>query len=345
VWPRPPGAWKRCDGGLPPRSRPTSTRRCASSSHIPPTGRKPARPDPRPRRPRFRRSSPRTGVRAAGRARSTSRPPTTTCCGTPIASSSAAARRRTAWSPPPTDVSLARPLLGHRGRWPSCSRARSTTGRRRRGVAAGGGHVIVQIRRACEGHAERRASGDPPHGPTCLAIGSPEARAAPARPPACEGARADRGTSGPLPRRSRRLRGRHDRRAGRRRRARAVVRSGCGERADDSSADGRAAEDPAPLPRRPRTRRRARDRPCITARRSIAPAPGKRRHERADASFEALLEFLSTPAAPTSRATSARASQRRFRRRMDAVGCESFGDYLDYLEVTRRSTSSSSRCC
>ena len=41
----------------------------------------------------------------------------------------------------------------------------------------------------------------------------------------------------------------------------------------------------------------------------------------------------SAPRRSTSRATSAPSLQRRFRRRMETVGCESFGDYLDYLEV------------
>src|SRR5690242_21672845 len=53
----------------------------------------------------------------------------------------------------------------------------------------------------------------------------------------------------------------------------------------------------------------------------------------ADAAFDALVAFVRrsrgvdfTGYKPTSRA-------RRFRRRMDALGCESYGDYLDYLEA------------
>src|SRR3954447_12329175 len=52
-----------------------------------------------------------------------------------------------------------------------------------------------------------------------------------------------------------------------------------------------------------------------------------------DASFEALLEFLKRTRGADFTGYKRTSLQRRFRRRMEAVGCSSFGDYLDYLEV------------
>ena len=53
-----------------------------------------------------------------------------------------------------------------------------------------------------------------------------------------------------------------------------------------------------------------------------------------DAAFEALLEFLKGTRGVDFTGYKRPSLQRRFRRRMDDVGCESFGDYLDYLQVT-----------
>jgi two-component system CheB/CheR fusion protein len=52
-----------------------------------------------------------------------------------------------------------------------------------------------------------------------------------------------------------------------------------------------------------------------------------------DASFEALLEFLKGSRAFDFTGYKRESLERRFRRRLDAVGCKSFGDYMDYLEV------------
>jgi two-component system, chemotaxis family, CheB/CheR fusion protein len=52
-----------------------------------------------------------------------------------------------------------------------------------------------------------------------------------------------------------------------------------------------------------------------------------------DASFGALLEFLKRARGLDFTGYKRPSLERRFRRRMDAVGCTSFGDYLDYLEV------------
>ena len=52
-----------------------------------------------------------------------------------------------------------------------------------------------------------------------------------------------------------------------------------------------------------------------------------------DPSFEALLEFLKRTRGVDFTGYKRSSLERRFRRRMEAVGCESFGDYLDYLEV------------
>ena len=52
-----------------------------------------------------------------------------------------------------------------------------------------------------------------------------------------------------------------------------------------------------------------------------------------DPAFEALLEFLKRSRGLDFTGYKRPSLQRRFRRRMETVGCESFGDYLDYLEV------------
>jgi two-component system CheB/CheR fusion protein len=49
--------------------------------------------------------------------------------------------------------------------------------------------------------------------------------------------------------------------------------------------------------------------------------------------FEALLEFLKHTRAIDFTGYKRTSLRRRFQRRLDAVGCESFSDYLDYLEV------------
>lgn len=53
----------------------------------------------------------------------------------------------------------------------------------------------------------------------------------------------------------------------------------------------------------------------------------------ADAAFEALLEFLRRTRGVDFTGYKRTSLERRFRRRMDAVGCESYSDYLDCLEV------------
>src|SRR5215475_11613415 len=52
-----------------------------------------------------------------------------------------------------------------------------------------------------------------------------------------------------------------------------------------------------------------------------------------DAAFEALLEFLKRTRGLDFTGYKRTSLERRFRRRMDAVGCSGFSDYLDYLEV------------
>ncbi len=52
-----------------------------------------------------------------------------------------------------------------------------------------------------------------------------------------------------------------------------------------------------------------------------------------DPAFEALLEFLKRARGFDFTGYKRTSLERRFRRRMDAIGCQSFGDYLDYLEV------------
>ena len=53
----------------------------------------------------------------------------------------------------------------------------------------------------------------------------------------------------------------------------------------------------------------------------------------ADSEFEALLEFLKRSRGFDFTGYKRTSLERRIRRRMETVGCESFGDYLDYLEV------------
>src|SRR5690349_22847456 len=53
-----------------------------------------------------------------------------------------------------------------------------------------------------------------------------------------------------------------------------------------------------------------------------------------DAAFEALLEFLKRTRGVDFTGYKRTSLERRFRRRMETAGCESYGDYLDYLEVT-----------
>jgi two-component system CheB/CheR fusion protein len=52
-----------------------------------------------------------------------------------------------------------------------------------------------------------------------------------------------------------------------------------------------------------------------------------------DAAFEALLEFLKRTRGLDFTGYKRTSLERRFRRRMDAVGCPSYSDYLDHLEV------------
>jgi two-component system CheB/CheR fusion protein len=52
-----------------------------------------------------------------------------------------------------------------------------------------------------------------------------------------------------------------------------------------------------------------------------------------DAAFETLLDFLKTSRGFDFGGYQRMSLARRFQRRMDAIGCESYGDYLDYLEV------------
>ena len=52
-----------------------------------------------------------------------------------------------------------------------------------------------------------------------------------------------------------------------------------------------------------------------------------------DPAFEALLEFLKRARGFDFTGYKRASLERRFRRRMDAIGCQSFSDYLDYLEV------------
>src|SRR5262245_23136517 len=52
-----------------------------------------------------------------------------------------------------------------------------------------------------------------------------------------------------------------------------------------------------------------------------------------DPAFEALLDFLKRSRGFDFTGYKRTSLERRFRRRMDTIGCESYGDYLDYLEV------------
>jgi len=52
-----------------------------------------------------------------------------------------------------------------------------------------------------------------------------------------------------------------------------------------------------------------------------------------EAAFEGLLDFLKRSRGFDFSGYKRTSLERRFRRRMDGVGCRSYGDYLDYLEV------------
>src|SRR5215217_3450119 len=52
-----------------------------------------------------------------------------------------------------------------------------------------------------------------------------------------------------------------------------------------------------------------------------------------DSAFEALLDFLKRSRGFDFTGYKRTSLERRFKRRMDAVGCRSYGDYLDYIEV------------
>jgi two-component system, chemotaxis family, CheB/CheR fusion protein len=52
-----------------------------------------------------------------------------------------------------------------------------------------------------------------------------------------------------------------------------------------------------------------------------------------DSAFEALLDFLKGSRGFDFSGYKRTSLERRFRRRMDAIGCRTYGDYLDYLEV------------
>src|SRR3954463_11746055 len=52
-----------------------------------------------------------------------------------------------------------------------------------------------------------------------------------------------------------------------------------------------------------------------------------------DAAFEALLDFLKRSRGFDFGGYKRTSLERRFRRRMEAIECKSYGDYLDYLEV------------
>src|SRR5215218_7754427 len=52
-----------------------------------------------------------------------------------------------------------------------------------------------------------------------------------------------------------------------------------------------------------------------------------------DPSFDALLDFLKQSRGFDFGGYKPTSLERRFRRRMDTIGCQSYGDYLDYLEV------------
>jgi two-component system CheB/CheR fusion protein len=52
-----------------------------------------------------------------------------------------------------------------------------------------------------------------------------------------------------------------------------------------------------------------------------------------DSAFEALLDFLKRSRGFDFGGYKRTSLERRFKRRMDAIGCKSYGDYLDYLEV------------
>src|ERR1700759_1869274 len=58
-----------------------------------------------------------------------------------------------------------------------------------------------------------------------------------------------------------------------------------------------------------------------------------RRSGNDDASFAALLEFLKRTRGLDFTGYKRASLERRFHRRMNVVGCSSYGDYLDHLEV------------
>jgi two-component system, chemotaxis family, CheB/CheR fusion protein len=55
--------------------------------------------------------------------------------------------------------------------------------------------------------------------------------------------------------------------------------------------------------------------------------------DEVDSGFDALLEFLKRSRGFDFTGYKRASLERRFRRRMDAIGCRGYGDYLDYLEV------------
>src|SRR5215510_8615987 len=52
-----------------------------------------------------------------------------------------------------------------------------------------------------------------------------------------------------------------------------------------------------------------------------------------DSAFEALVDFLKRSRGFDFTGYKRTSLERRFRRRMEAIECKSYGDYLDYLEV------------
>src|SRR4051794_22458856 len=149
----------------------------------------------------------------------------------------------------------------------------------------------------------------------------------------------------PVPRRALLLRGRHGLRPGLGRRGGALDRARGARGAQrapaaDGEADAGPVTQPPPLhPRRAGGRRARRDHPAHPAHQRCS----RRRHHRRrrgdelsatdDAAFEALLEFLRRSRGIDFTGYKRPSLQRRFDRRMETVGCQSFGDYLDYLEV------------
>ena len=102
-------------------------------------------------------------------------------------------------------------------------------------------------------------------------------------------------------------------------------RAGSRRRGGDEHARGR---DPGGR-RRGRGARGGRDRPGARAARPARQPGGM----NGDPAFEALLEFLKRARGFDFTGYKRTSLERRFRRRMEAIGCESYGDYLDHLEV------------